>query len=392
MRGGTSKAIVFLEEDLPSDRAARDAIFLDAIGSPDPSGRQLDGMGGGISSLSKVCIVGPSTREDADVDYTFAQVSVSDAVVDYGSNCGNMSSAIGPFALDEGLVASSPQGEVVARIHNTNTGKIIRASFNVADGEAAVDGGFTLDGVSGAGAPIRLDFLSPGGSRTGKLLPTGSATCLLSVEGIGAVEASLIDAANPCVFVAAADLGKTGTETPSALEGDGDLLCRLEAIRRAASVAMGLASDTRAAASIVSVPKIAMVAAPQACRTLSGRTLAADDMDLLIRMISVGQPHRAVPITGALCVAVASRVPGSIPARHARAGDGPIRVGHASGVTVVDADVEAAEEPVARSAAVFRTARRLFEGHVCVRARALSNAGAGPIGDERQGKAAGWAA
>ena len=389
MRGGTSKAIVFRESDLPRDRTARDAIFLDAIGSPDPSKRQLDGMGGGTSSLSKVCIVGPSTRADADVDYTFAQVSVSDAVVDYGGNCGNMSSAIGPFAFDEGLVAPVPDGKAVVRIHNTNTGKIIRSSFTVAGGEAAVDGSLALDGVSGTGAPIRLDFLSPGGSRTGTLLPASEATCTLEVEGLGPVAVSLIDAANPCVFVAAADLGKTGTESPYDLEADADLLRRLEAIRRAASVAMGLASDLREAAGMVSVPMIAMVAAPQACRTLSGRALRADDMDLLIRIISVGQPHRAVPITGALCVAVASRVPGSIPARFARAGTGSIRIGHASGVTVVDADVETlGGRPVARSAAVFRTARRLFEGNVCVRAQAVSSAGVEPIIGERRAAAA----
>jgi len=262
MRGGTSKAVIFRAADLPDGLAARDAIFLDVIGSPDLNGRQLDGMGGGVSSLSKVCIVGPATRPDADVDYTFAQVSVTDAVVDYSANCGNMSSAIGPFAIDEGLVRPTAQAEASVRIHNTNTGKIIRATFPVTDGEAEVEGGFVLDGVSGTGAAIRLDFERPGGSKTGRLLPAGSSMTRLDIEGLGTIEASLIDAATPCAFVLASDLGKTGTELPSELECDPVTLQRLEAIRRAAAVAMGTAPDLHAAAAVLSVPGVAMVSAP----------------------------------------------------------------------------------------------------------------------------------
>lgn len=371
MRGGTSKAVIFRAADLPDGLAARDAIFLDVIGSPDLNGRQLDGMGGGVSSLSKVCIVGPATRPDADVDYTFAQVSVTDAVVDYSANCGNMSSAIGPFAIDEGLVRPTAQAEASVRIHNTNTGKIIRATFPVTDGKAEVEGGFVLDGVSGTGAAIRLDFERPGGSKTGRLLPAGSSMTRLDIEGLGTIEASLIDAATPCAFVLASDLGKTGTELPSELECDPVTLQRLEAIRRAAAVAMGTAPDLHAAAAVLSVPRVAMVSAPSASRTLSGREFAASDIDLAVRMISVGQPHRAVPLTGALCLAVASQIPGSIPSRVRRPGSGPIRIGHPSGITVVDAAVTSGPAGLeAESAAVFRTARRLFEGYVRVRARA----------------------
>lgn len=373
MRGGTSKAVIFKSADLPEDINARNAMFLDVIGSPDSNGRQLDGMGGGVSSLSKICIVGPATRADADVDYTFAQISVLDAIVDYSGNCGNMSSAIGPFAVDEGLLAAPADGEAVVRIHNTNTGKVIRSSFAVAGGEARVDGELAVDGVSGTGAAIRLDFEQPGGSRTGRLLPTASATTSIEVDGLGVVEASLVDAANPCVFLAASALGKTGLELPAELERDTLTVARLETIRRVASVAMGLAPDPVAAGSILGVPKVAMVAAPASSPTLSGRTLAAGDVDLLVRMISVGQPHRAVPLTGALCLAVASRVPGTIPARLSRPAAGPIRIGHPSGVTVVDADVSSGQHGMeARTAAVYRTARRLFEGHVCVRPGALS--------------------
>ena len=343
MRGGTSKALVFREADLPTDRAARDAVFLAAMGVPDPGGRNLDGMGGGLSSLNKVCIVGPASHADADVDYTFVQLTPDTDVVDYGGNCGNMSAAIGPFAVEEGLVRCPPEGQAAVRIHNTNTGKIILARFPVEHGTLAADGDLKIDGVAGTAAPIKLEFVDPGGAKTGKLLPTGDAVNML--EG---VEASCIDAANPCVFVRATDLDKSGTETPAELEADAAWLARMEAIRLAGASAMGLPH-------VASIPKVAMVAAP----------LSADDHDITIRMISVGQPHRAVPITGAVCLAVAARVPGSIPHRLCTSKAGPIRVGHASGVTQVDAEVQ---DGRALHGAVYRTARRLFEGNVIYRA------------------------
>ncbi|MEZ5743424.1 MAG: PrpF domain-containing protein [Sphingomonadaceae bacterium] len=341
-RGGTSKALIFHEKDLPADPDLRDAAIASAMGVPDPNGRNLDGMGGGLSSLNKACIVSSSTRADADVDYTFIQLSIDDPKLDYGGNCGNMSSAIGPFALEEGLVAPPEGSEAAVRIHNTNTGKLIVARFPVEDGLLAPDGEFTLDGVAGTAAPIRLEFLEPGGAKTGALLPTGSA-----VDVIEGIEASLIDAANPCVFVRAADLGKTGNETPQALDADADWLATMEAIRLAGATAMGLPH-------VASIPKVAMVAAP------------SGDYDIAVRMISVGQPHRAVPITGAICLGVACRVPGSIPARLCASKGGPIRIGHASGTTQVDAVVE---DGVAKLGAVYRTARRLMEGNVIWRDR-----------------------
>lgn len=197
MRGGTSKALIFRAGDLPADRADWAPIFLAAMGSPDPAMRQLDGMGGGVSSLSKCCVVGPPSRPDADVDYTFAQVAIDRPEVDYASNCGNMSSAIGPFAVDEGLVAPPAGNEAVVRIHNTNTGKIIVARFPMEDGRAAVTGDLAIDGVAGTGAPIRLDFTDPGGAGTGRLLPTGNLTDRLDVPGLGPLRVTLIDAANP---------------------------------------------------------------------------------------------------------------------------------------------------------------------------------------------------
>jgi 2-methylaconitate cis-trans-isomerase PrpF len=381
MRGGTSKAVMFRAEDLPHDRAQWAPIFLGVIGSPDANGRQLDGMGGGVSSLSKVCVIGPPTHPSADVDYTFAQVSVTGATVDYSGNCGNMSSAIGPFAVDEGLVrASGP--EAIVRIHNTNTNKLIVAHFAMEDGRAAVDGDFALPGVAGTGAPVRLDFLAPGGAGTGKLLPTGNVMDRLEVAGVGEIEVSAIDAANPCVFVAAETLGMTGIEMPDELDRNRDLLDRLEAIRVAASLRMGIARTIEEAQRKPSIPKVAMVTGPRAARTLAGEPIEVDDADLTVRMISIGQPHRAVPLTGAMCLAVASRLPGSIAHRVARAANSPetaVRIAQPSGLTVVGASVRGTEDGwVADQATVYRTARRLMEGTVFVRASALRTLGAPP--------------
>src|SRR5689334_12291451 len=288
MRGGTSKAVIFHARDLPAAHAEWDPIFLSVIGSPDPSMRQLDGMGGGVSSLSKVCIVGPPTHPGADVDYTFAQVRIDEARVDYNSNCGNMSSAIGPFAVDEGLVPQPRSGDAVVRIHNTNTRKIIVSRFGMDGEEAAVDGDMVLDGVAGSGAPIRLEFMEPGGAKTGRLLPTGKAADMLEVPGLGRVPVSMVDAANPCVFVPADAVGATATELPTEIEQNRKLPGKLEAIRRAASLAMGITPDLEQAGSL-SVPFVAFVAPPVAMRVLSGRQLAPADMDIAVRMMSNGQ-------------------------------------------------------------------------------------------------------
>lgn len=366
MRGGTSKALIFRQEDLPAARDDWARIFLAALGSPDPNGRQLDGMGGGVSSLSKICIIGPSSRDDADIDYTFAQVSVSDAVVDYAGNCGNMSSAVGPFAIDEGLLPAPANGMTSVRIHNTNTRKIIVATFAVQDGIAVVDGDCEIDGVAGRGAPIRLDFMAPGGSKTGKLLPTGQAVDRLTLADGSVIEATLVDAANPGIFVRASDLGLTGLESPQAMERDADLMQRMEAVRLAGSVAMGLTADLAAAARMPSIPKIAAIAPSQTFTALSGRVYQASEADILVRMISVGQPHRAVPITGGLCLAAACRVPGSLAQQMLRPNQsGAIRVGHPSGMLMVDATAEVtAGSAVVAQASLYRTARRLFQGEV----------------------------
>ena len=370
VRGGTSRALVFHRRDLPDDRGAWDPIFLAALGSPDPNGRQLDGLGGGISSLSKVAVVGPPTRADADVDYTFGQVEVTRASVDYRGNCGNISSAIGPFAIDEGLVPAREPATVV-RVHNTNTGKLIHSHVAVEAGHASVTGDFVLDGVPGAGARIALDFLDPGGAVTGRLLPTGHAQDVLEVPGVGTVTASLVDATNPMVFVRAKDLGLDGTERPDELDERAELPARLEAIRAAGAVRMGLARSAEdATRSSAAVPKIALLAAPAAYRTLAGATVEPHGMDLVARMVSMGKTHRAFALTGAMCLAVAVRIPGTV-ARDVASlagGSGEVRIGHASGVLPVAAAVEPGPggEPVAQTVTVYRTARRLMEGFVLV--------------------------
>ena len=359
MRGGTSNALVFHARDLPSDRGVWEAFFCAAMGSPDPNGRQLDGMGGGISSLSKVCVVGPPTRDDADLDYTFFQIGVDRAEADTSGNCGNMSSAMGPFAVDEGLVrAEGAEAEV--RIHNTNTSKIIVARFPLDGGRAAVEGDFRLPGVSGTGAPVRLEFLDPGGAGTGRLLPTGRPVDRLEVDGIGRTDVSLVDAANPCCLVRAGDLGLTGTESPAELERVPGLSALLEAIRNAAGRAAGY--DPVPAG----VPKVGVVAPPTAYAALSGERLEARDMDFTVRMISVGRPHRAVPLTAAMCLAVAAGIEGTL-VREAMPGPpgDDVRIGQPSGVTPVGAKVVLTGAGwSAEHAVVYRTARRLMDGRV----------------------------
>jgi 2-methylaconitate isomerase len=368
MRGGTSRAIMFHARDLP-DRAEWDSIFLAAMGSPDPNGRQLNGMGGGISSLSKVCILAPSDRADADIDYTFAQVQIRDPRVDYRSNCGNMSSAVGPFAVDEGIV--HPNGDnAVVRIYNTNTRKIIRSTFPLdVGGCAATDGDLAIPGVAGTGAPVRLDFLAPGGATTGRLLPTGRPIDRLDVPGIGPIDVSMVDAANACAFVRARDLGLTGRELPEELERDPGLLEKLQAVRRQASIAMGITKDDAEARTVAAVPIIGFVAPPMDAPTLSGDPIAAAQVDLTARFLSNGQPHCALPLTASLCTAVAASIGGTLVAEALAPGAGAqVRIGMPSGILTVGAEVgqDGAGQWVAHSGAFYRTARRLFDGRIYV--------------------------
>ncbi|SFS78250.1 PrpF domain-containing protein [Methylobacterium sp. yr668] len=364
MRGGTSKALMLHRRDVPGDLAAWEPAFLSAMDSPDPFGRQLNGMGGGVSSVSKICVVERSARPDADIDYTFVQVVVRDGRIDLSGNCGNMLAAVGPFAVDEGLV-DVPDGPVRLRIFNTNTRKLIVAGFAAAGGRSVYRGDLAIPGVTGTGAPIQLDFLDPGGATTGRLLPTGAVRQRLDVPGLGAIEASLIDAANACVFVRAADLGLAGTELPAALEAVPGLLDRLARIRRAGSVAMGIAPDLEAAARVVHVPFVGLVAPPQDSGSLSGATIRAAETDLTARVISNGVPHQALPLTATLCLAVAARLEGSLVHEAARPTEAVLRVGMPSGILTADAAVtRGADGWRAERGAFFRTARPLMRGAV----------------------------
>ncbi len=384
MRGGTSRALFFHAADLPPDPRERDRILLAALGSPDPYGRQLDGLGGGISSLSKAVIVGPPSHPQADVDYTFAQVDVGKPLVDYKGNCGNCTSAVGPFAIDERLVPAVEPITTV-RLYNTNTKKLVVARVPVSGGEAAVEGDFELQGVPGRGARIALDFLDPGGAVTGKLLPTGRPRDTLDVPGSGAIEASLVDATNPMVFVRAKDLGLLGTEPPEAIDRDVALLNRLEAIRVAGAALMKVQGSP-------AIPKVAFVAPGASYRTLDGREIASRDVDLVARVMSMGKCHRAFALTAAVCLAVAARLEGTVVwesitpspvssppvgervgvrggegrVRGGAQGKGDLRLGHPSGTLPVAALVErdAGGAPVARQVTVYRTARRLMEGFI----------------------------
>jgi len=363
-RGGTSRALIFHERDLPANRAEWAPIFLGAMGSPDPNGRQLDGMGGGISSLSKICVVAPSKRPDAQIDFTFVQVGVKNNAIDYAGNCGNMTSAIGPFAVDSGLVdPGTTSGLITVSLYNTNTDKIIKATFPVSEGEAVADGDFAIDGVSGTAARIQLDFIDPAGSKTGKLLPTGN-----TVDVFDGVRSTCVDVGNPCVFVKAEDLGVDGTMLPDETQACPGLLQRLESIRRQATVAMGIAKTLDDVPP--SIPKICFVSRPSSSssshRLLSGEHADEASVDIVVRAISTGQPHRALPITAGLCVSAAAKLPGSVVheclAGRAHGRDELLTIGHPSGKLLVGAKYD--DGGRLERATVFRTARRLMVGRV----------------------------
>jgi 2-methylaconitate isomerase len=373
MRGGTSKGIMLQRQHLPSEQEKWKNIFLHALGSPDPNGRQLDGMGGGVSSLSKICVIGPSTRSDADIDYTFAQVLVKQAHVDFNALCGNMTSAVGPYAVDEGLVRPSLVLAKV-RIHNTNTRKIITAHFPMEEGRAAVDGDCEIPGVAGAGAPVFLEFEDPGGASTGKLFPAGPPTTELNIAGHGRIEVSMLDVSNGCVFVKANDLGATGTELPSEIEENTRLMSLLDKIRIAASIQMGIARDEPEARKKTTIPFIAFVAPPITAATLSGEKIEGSKVDFVARALSNGQAHRALPLSVSMCLAAAARIEGTVVhgvcSPNTQVAE--LRISMPSGELRASADVARNGSAwTVRRGGFYRTQRRLFEGNLLVRGQAL---------------------
>jgi 2-methylaconitate cis-trans-isomerase PrpF len=372
MRGGTSRALVFHRRDLPEPRDIANPtewndIFLAALGSPDPAERQLDGLGGGISSLSKIAVIGPPSRHDADIDFTFGQVGVSKASVGYRGNCGNIISAVAPFAIDEGLIPARGETATI-RIHNTNTGKIIAATIELDDGNARVDGSFVIQGVSTPGSPVRLAFLSPGGAVTGMLLPTGNAVDDFALPDGTSIKASLVDAANPTVFVAAEAVGLNGTETAAEIAANAAVRDRLDALRIAAALDGKIAASADEARTTVSNLPLVAVISPPKDHVIPGGHVAEADVDVITRMISAGQPHKATPLTGAMCLAVAAAIPGTVVHQIRRQDlNGDLRIGHASGILPVAAKVRVGDRgPVAEEAVVYRTARRLMAGMVYI--------------------------
>ena len=372
MRGGTSKGLFFHEKDLPPDPRRRDRAILAAYGSPDPYKRQIDGVGGALSVTSKVAVIGPSPAPDYDVVYHFGQVSIDRPIVDVKGNCGNISSAVGPFAVDEGLVtAVEPVTRV--RIHQKNTNKLIVAEVPVKDGKFNEEGDYAIDGVPGTGSRILLRFVDPAGAVTGKLFPTGNRRDRFDIPGRGAVEVTCIDAANPFVFVPAAALGLSGTETEE-LERRAEIKSLLEAIRCRAAVRLGItASEEEAARRSQAVPKVAVVAAPATYAALNGRMVEAREVDLLARMMSMGTLHRSYAVSGAVATAGAAMIPGTVVGelvREEARGRELLHIGHPGGVIDVGAVIEPrAGEHIYREAVLERTARRLMEGHVLVPGR-----------------------
>ena len=365
-RGGTSKALIFRPEDLPKDPEERDKVILAAYGSPDP--RQIDGMGGADSLTSKMAIIGISERPDADVDYTFGQVSLFNATVDYSGNCGNISSAVGPYAIDQGLV---PVVEPITtvRIFNTNTKKIIVAEVPVENGIPKVDGDFSIDGVPGTGARIVLNFLDSAGSVTGKLLPTGNVKDVIETSQ-GKFTVSFVDSANPVIFVGAEELGIKGTELPDEVNANPKLMETLEEIREY-HVKIGRVDDWRKAKAMSpAVPKICFVAKTQTYQASDGRIINEAEIDIVGRMMSMQKPHKAYAVTGAVCTGTAAKIPGTVVydlLSDAAKAQNRIRIGHPSGKLEVEVDVEEKNgEIILHKAALARTARRLMEGTVYV--------------------------
>ena len=371
MRGGTSKGVFFHGRDLPSDPRERDALLLRVIGSPDPYGKHTDGMGGATSSTSKVVVVTPSWRDGCDVDFLFGAVAIDAPMIDWSGNCGNLSAAVGPFAVSEGLVPAV-EGVTRVRIWQANIGRRIESFVPVRAGEVVEDGAFMEDGVPFPSSEVRLEFLDPADDEPGAigaLLPTGAPQDDLDVPGVGVIAATMITAGNPTVFVRASSLGLTGKETAADVDRDRRLLERLEAIRAAAAVRMGLAgTPEEATRSRPATPKISWVARPAAYRTSAGVDVAPERIDLLARIMSMGRLHHAFTGTGSIALAVAAALPGTVVAEVARTLPGvPTRIGHLSGTLAVGADVSQRDGRWQVDKAVLsRSARRLMTGWVHV--------------------------
>lgn len=369
VRGGTSKGIFLLANDLPRDKEARDQVICKIFGSPDV--RQIDGLGGADPLTSKLAIIARSSRPDADIDYTFGQVSIDAEYIDYSGNCGNISAGVGPFAVDEGLV-NACEGTTVVRIHNTNTKKIIVAEVPMEDGKAAVYGDCAIDGVPGTGARIMLDYSDTAGAVTGKMLPTGNPTDVFDIPGFGPLTVSIVDVANPMVFVRAKDLKLTGTEGPKEVNGNSDLLKLLETIRGMAAVKIGMAKDLDDALKRTpAFPMLAFVSPPADYKSFTtGQVVPADTVDLVSRLMFMQVMHKTYAGTGNICTGSAIKIPGTVVNEMVKDVDKKtlFQIGHPSGIMDVEVAVRKEGSSVALTkAAMSRTARRIMDGFVYVR-------------------------
>jgi 2-methylaconitate isomerase len=378
LRGGTSKGVFFRLQDLPAAAQvpgkARDALLLRVIGSPDPYGKQTDGMGGATSSTSKTVIIAKSSRPDHDVDYLFGQVSIDSAFVDWSGNCGNLSAAVGPFSIAAGLIdpARVPQnGMAVIRIWQANISKTIIAHVPITDGAVQETGDFELDGVTFPAAEVQLEFMDPAAEEEGaggSMFPTGNVVDDLEVPGIGVLKATMINAGIPTIFLNAEQIGHTGTELQDAINSDPKILARFETIRAHGAVRMGLIQHIDEAAKRQHTPKVAFVAKPSSYVSSSGKQVGTGDVDLLVRALSMGKLHHAMMGTAAVAIGTAAAIPGTLV--NLAAGGGArnaVRFGHPSGTLRVGA--EATQEGgdwVVKKASMSRSARILMEGWVRV--------------------------
>ena len=377
MRGGTSKGVFFRLQDLPQPAqlpgAARDALLLRVIGSPDPYGKQIDGMGGATSSTSKAVILSGSSKEGHDVDYLFGQVAIDKAFVDWSGNCGNLSAAVGSFAISSGMVdpARIPDnGIATVRIWQANIGKTIIAHVPITNGEVQETGEFALDGVTFPAAEVQLEFMDPAAEEGegGSMFPTGNLIDDLDVPGIGTFKATMINAGIPTIFLNAADIGYTGTELQDAINSDAAALARFETIRAHGAVRMGLIKHVAEAAKLQHTPKVAFVAPPAAYVSSSGKEVSAIDTDLLVRAMSMGKLHHAMMGTAAVAIGTAAAIPGTLVNLAAGGGSpGAVRFGHPSGTLRVGAQATFSNgEWSVKKAIMSRSARVLMEGWVRV--------------------------
>lgn len=367
MRGGTSKGVFFQDDWLPSDPAIREKVLLRVVGSPDPCGQQIDGMGGGTSSTTKVVVIGPSSKPDCDIDYTFGAVSIGTPVIDWSGNCGNLTSAVGPFAINQGLITPEQDGVATVRIWQTNIGARIIARVPVHNGKVVEGGDFVLDGVSFPAAEIQLEFLQ-NSNQSETMFPTGHLMEILDIPDFGPLEVTLINAGIPSIFVRASALGLSGVELQSDVNGNPELLAQAETIRAYCAVLMGVAKSTSEATHLrPHTPKLAFVSEPKAYTASNGKQVITDEIQINARIFSMGKLHHAMTGTGAIALAAAAAIPGTLVSDILKKPATQIRFGHPSGCLVVGATTEKQGDAwVVTSICMSRSARRLMEGSVLV--------------------------